>query len=97
MFFMQINNLVSKINIVNLYGRTLDLVLTDLRCLSVNKEDSPLVAIDLYHPALVIEFNITKQCDSSDKQIASNGYNFSKVDFLHFIMDFEILIGRIYI
>ena len=80
LFFNELYGLSLKNNVLNVLGRTLDLILSDIPYLKVAEETHPLVVIDRYHPAMILELP-HKTRESVCKQNNSYSYNFYKADF----------------
>lgn len=78
--FLQFNNFNLHNDIVNIYNRTLDLVISNLDGLSVEKCSEVLVPIDRHHPVLSISLVISKGKWHAAPPNESN-YNFKNVDF----------------
>jgi len=81
LFFMELYGLKSMNDVKNFQGRTLDLVLTDIN-INVFQDVSPLVNIDIYHPAINICFDIQGKLDTLNKDNEAASYNYRAADFL---------------
>lgn len=82
--FMFMLSLIQYNNILNCNDRALDLVFSNLTCnVAVSRDMVPLVPEDIYHPALIIDLDITHlklgNNFSSNKNLR---YNFSNADFM---------------
>jgi len=87
LFFNELYGLTSKNNVLNVLGRTLDLVLTDMLDLTVHEETTPLVKIDNYHPALILEYTLNSKQNVCSKN-NSFTYNYSKANFYALYKEF---------
>uniref|UniRef100_A0A1Y1M7D6 Uncharacterized protein n=1 Tax=Photinus pyralis TaxID=7054 RepID=A0A1Y1M7D6_PHOPY len=81
--FINLNNLQSRNNILNSYGKTLDLVLTNIAELSVScaHPSDLLVGLDHYHPALLLYGDLIIPLNRT-QLLPDRMYNFAKADFL---------------
>jgi len=70
-------------NILNNNGSILDLILSDVIDVSVNKSDYPLVPCDSYHPGLLISFPVTINKPIDYNLCTYNFYNcnYSDINF----------------
>lgn len=66
---------------MNVNGKTLDLVISDIANLFIIQDSCPLVNVDVHHPPLVISFENkeVEKIDEVDQSILY--YNFKKTDF----------------
>lgn len=79
--FLEFTNLRQVNTHLNVHGRLLDLVITDMRCLTT-RENLPLVKEDNHHPAIVINFNLAaEKNDSLPTNLLNKTYNFKKANF----------------
>lgn len=81
--FLEFTNTTQFNNIVNINGRLLDLVLSDLKTCTVSRDISPLVKEDVHHPALCINV-LPKIINSAKFPVNSrenNNYNFRKANY----------------
>lgn len=83
--FLQFYNLSLYNDIVNINNRTLDLVISNLKGLTVDKSSESLVPIDNHHPVLLVSLALSKGKWHS-APFNEISYNFSKVDFLQLYM-----------
>jgi hypothetical protein len=87
LFFCKLHNLSLKNKVLNVLGKTLDLVLSNINDLDVKQESNPLVKIDVYHPALLIESKMLVGGYDCDREGLSPMYDFARADFLSLYYD----------
>ncbi|XP_044597272.1 uncharacterized protein LOC123273866 isoform X1 [Cotesia glomerata] len=88
--FSLLNNLNQFNDVLNINGRILDLVFSSVDCLVV-EEQSPVVKLDTYHPALRILVSANVVRNRYPLKKALGNYNFHKMDRLRLISELELI------
>jgi hypothetical protein len=81
-FFLSLHNLVLRNDVTNDNDKTLDLVITNIPGLSVEREEDPLVPLDRHHPALSLCFYYPDHGSWHVTRTNEVAYNFKRADFL---------------
>lgn len=65
--FMSMFNLVSYNNVLNSNNTTLDLVISNIASVSVCQCDNPILPLDNYHPALIVNLHLSQTNENKTK------------------------------